>query len=297
VKYDVIIVGGGPAGLSAALMLGRCRRAVLLIDAGTPRNIFAKELHGFLTRDGIAPKKLLGLARSELKRYNVVFKKGVAVNAVKKDTTFIVTLGNGKQYESRKLVLATGLCDDLPAIEGLRSFYGISVHHCQYCDGWEWHDKTIAVYGKGKGAVGQALSLRTWSNSVVACIQDIPDNYRRLLTRKGIQVYERPVSKVLGTKGKLKQVVFDDGSSIKADALFFNTDKYQKSHLARKLGCSFTEKGGVQVDKRERTGVPGLFVIGDTQYDVQLVVTAAAHGATAAVAINGELQREEGFSL
>src|SRR5687767_12385523 len=144
--YDVIIVGGGPAGLSAALVLGRCRRTVLVIDQGKPRNAAAQAMHGYLTRDGINPSDLLHLARRELRRYGVEFRRDEVTQAKRQRDRFEVVTHKRERFRSRKLLLATGIRDQLPRIEGLTELYGISVHHCPYCDGWEWRDRALAAY-------------------------------------------------------------------------------------------------------------------------------------------------------
>src|SRR6185436_7932578 len=163
--YDVIIVGGGPAGLSAALVLGRCRRRVLVIDAGHPRNAAAQDVHGLYTRDGTEPAELQRLARAEAQRYGVEFKDAEAVGGSCGPGRFEVSCDDGAKLQARKLLLATGVADILPEIPGLKELYGRSVHHCPYCDGWEHKDCRLAAYGRGEAGAGLALCLRTWSKS------------------------------------------------------------------------------------------------------------------------------------
>lgn len=298
--YDVIIVGGGAAGLSAALVLGRCRRSVLVIDQGNPRNAPAEAMHGYLTRDGINPLQLLQIGRQEIAAYAVKFIKGEVVDATKRRNGFVAILHDGNRYKARKLLLATGMRDQLPRIDGFTELYGTSVHHCPYCDAWEWRDKALAAYGKGRHAMGLALSLKNWSKDVVLlCDGDCRGlrRYRDAIVRNRIEIYAQPIRRLEGRRGLLRQVIFEDGASLKRDALFFNTGQRQKSSLAAKLGCEYNSKGGVIVDHRERTCVPGVFVAGDASKDVQFVIKAAAEGAVAAVAINRELQDEAGRLL
>jgi len=298
--YDVIIVGGGPAGLSAALMLGRCRRRVLVVDHGKPRNAPAHNMHGYLTRDGINPIQFLRTGRDELKLYGVEFRNAEVVEAKRRARHFDLQLHDGAIFRARKVLLATGVRDQLPRLEGLAEFYGISVHHCPYCDGWEWRDRALAAYGDGKAALGLALSLRTWTSDVIVCTDGKTRSlrpFRGALRRHRIKHFPQRIQRLEGKNGRLGRIVFSDGTSVARDALFFNTGQRQKSALAEKLGCEFDRKGGVKVDHRERTCVPGLFLAGDATRDVQFVVCAAAEGAIAATAINKEFQQEEGLVL
>lgn len=295
--YDVIIVGGGPAGLSAALMLGRCRRKVLVLDAGQQRNRFSREMHGYLSRDGIAPGKLIALGQREIARYGIARRAGEVVAACTTRHGFRLTERGGAKFTCRKLVLATGLRDRIPDVEGIDALYGTSVHHCPYCDGYECRDRALAAYGRGSKAVGLALALTTWSRDVIA-ITDGPARLtsaqRDRLKHHRIQLDPRRIARLEGSRGRLKRIVFRDGGFIERDALFFNTGQDQVSDLAVRLGCVMKNDGGIRIDRRERTGVPGLFVVGDASKDVQFAIVAAAEGATAAAVINHELQAEEG---
>ena len=295
--WDVIVIGGGPAGLSAALVLGRARRRVLVCDAGRPRNAKAQFVNGFLTRDRIPPADLLRLGRDQLGRYDTVEVRDVAVtDARRADRRFVVQLEDGNAAEARKLLLATGVLDQLPNIKGIESLYGRSVFHCQYCDGFEVRDQPLAVYGKGTKGIGQARSLLGWSRDVVVCTDGpvrIPRAERKDLDRLGIVVCQEHVERLEGKNGKLSQVVFATGEALPRRALFFNTEQYQRSPLPARLGCQITRKGSVVVDKKGRTSVPGVFVVGDASRDVQLAIVAAGEGASAAVAMNGDLLEED----
>jgi thioredoxin reductase len=168
ITYDVVIVGGGPAGLSAALVLGRCRRRVLLCDAGQPRNAASAHLHGYLTRDGINPREFLRLGRSELAQYDTVEVRDVHVTDARCESSrFSTTLATGETVCSRKLLLATGVVDNVPAIEGLRELYGKSIFHCPYCDGWELREQPMVVYGRGERGYGLSLELTGWTRDMV----------------------------------------------------------------------------------------------------------------------------------
>ena len=297
--FDVIIVGGGPAGLSAASMLGRCRRSVLVIDAAKPRNAASHHVHGFLSRDGISPLELLTLGRQEVAQYGVEIVFDTVSRARIDGDMFCVTVDGGREFFSRKLVLATGITENLPAVDGLPAFYGTSVHHCQYCDAWEWRDKRIAVYGHEVSGAGQALSLKTWSPHITLFTDGAPvtATEEAKLALHDIAIITTPIERVEGEDGFITGIVLRDGALQMCDALFFNAPSEQKSALAESLGCSFDEHGGVVVDDRERTGVAGLFVVGDALKDVQFVMNAAAQGAIAGETINREFECEEGRML
>jgi thioredoxin reductase len=297
VLWDVIIVGGGPAGLSAALVLGRCRRKVLIIDAGQPRNRFASAGHGYLTRDGCPPLELLAIGRAELTPYGVECRDNVVVDAEPVENGFEVRLKDGGRLRSKKLLLATGVVDQLPPIPGVREFYGKSVYHCPYCDGWEARDLPIAVYGRGKPGAGLAASLKTWSADIVLCTDGPPrlgTEDRQKLARQGIPVRAEKIVRLEGAAGLLERVVFRSGDPLPRRSMFFSTGQVQRSPLAEKLGCRFNEKGTVRTNIQEATNIPGIYVAGDASKDVQFVVVAAAEGAKAAVAINRALQDAEG---
>ncbi|HSE62494.1 MAG TPA: NAD(P)/FAD-dependent oxidoreductase [Thermoanaerobaculia bacterium] len=297
--YDAVILGGGPAGLSAALILGRCRRRVLLCDAGRPRNAASKALHGFLTRDGFRPAELLRIGRREVAKYGVALVSGEARDARRTKAGFEVVLSTGRRLSSRMLLVATGVVDRLPEVKGLRALYGRRVFHCPYCDGWEVSDRPLAVYGRGRSGMGLSLSLKTWSRDV-ALLSDGPARLSRKdrarLARHRISVHEKKIERLDGGAKGL-DVVFADGDRLERGALFFSTGQDPCSEIPRRLGCRFTKKGAVKTDRLESTGIPGLYVAGDASKDVQLAIVAAAEGAKAAFAINRALQEQEGLSV
>ncbi|MGI8817708.1 MAG: NAD(P)/FAD-dependent oxidoreductase [Gemmatimonadales bacterium] len=295
--YDCIVVGAGPAGLSGALMLGRCRRSVLVCDAGEPRNGQSDGLHGYLTRDGMHPGEFLRLARQDLERYSTVeFHRGEVIEARRTSGGFSVVCDGGLRLSARKLLLATGVVDEVPNIEGIHELYGKSVHHCPYCDAWGWRDQPLAVYGRAENGTALALALTVWSDDLVLCTDGpsgLSEDEEEQLSQAGIEVREDAVVRLEGEDGFLDRVVFADGDPLPRRALFFWSGQHQRSQLAEQLGARFNAKGTVDTGKCEATNVPGLYVAGDASKDVQFVIVAAAEGSEAGMAINKILLQED----
>lgn len=296
-SWDVVIVGAGPAGLSAALVLGRCTRSVLICDRGTPRSWASKAMHGFITRDGVPPGEFQRLAHEELKRYKTVrFWRGEVADAVSRPAGGFDVLVGKEIVHSRKLLLATGVMDRLPGIEGLLELFGTSVFQCPYCDGWEVRGQPIAAYGKKRRGMEMARALTAWSSDILLC-SDGPSGFgdkdRRNFERNGIRLVEDKIERLQSVDGRLKAIVFRTGRSIARKALFFDTPARGQSALTEKLGCSFNRHGGVKCGKYEATSVPGVYVAGNIIKDVQLSIVAAAEGARAAFGINRALTRED----
>lgn len=297
-EYDCIIVGGGPAGLSAALILGRCLRKVLICDDGQPRNAAARELHGFFTRDCTPPLELLQMGRHELRRYETVeFRHQTVIKARCDGDHFAVSTGDSHEARTRKLLLATGVVDELPAIDGMRELYGCSVFHCPYCDGWEHRGMPLAVYGNGKSGAGLALTLSLWTSDIVLCTDGrsrVSAFDRQRLTGRGVTIRSERIARLEGNDGRLEWIVFKKGKPLQRQAMFVHMEQQQHSRLAAELGCSVNmKKRSVQTGKYESTSVPGLYVAGDASRDVQLAIVAAAEGANAAFAINKALLEED----
>ena len=293
--FDVVVVGGGPAGLSGALVLARARLSVALVDAGEPRNAAAPHMHGFLGRDGLSPLDLVRAGREEIARYGVAVHEGTARAAVRDGDGFRVELGRGGGLRCRRLLLATGVRDRLPPLAGIEDLYGVSVHHCPFCDGWEEADRPLAVHGRGGVGARFAIKMKRWSDDVVL-VTNGPSRLRladrERLERYGIAVRSELIERLEGEDGRLRRIVFADGEPLPREALFFVARPQQRSDLAERLGARFTSKGMVRADHRQATDVPGLYVAGDATRDVQLAVVAAAEGVKAAVAIVADLDEE-----
>jgi thioredoxin reductase len=294
---DCIIVGGGPAGLSAALVLGRCRRRVLVCDAGKPRNARSASMHGFLSRDGISPVEFLSIAQSQLKAYpNVEFRQAEVVNAKCCDESFSITLDSREDIAARTLVLATGVVDELPELAGLDELYGRSVFHCPYCDGWEWRDRRLAVYGRGKSGLGLAVTLSNWSRDLVLCTDgdhELTDEQFEALSTLGARIVTQRIERLAGIDGQLQAIHFTDGSVLERDAMFVITHQRQSTSLAAQLDCEDRVRRTVPTSEHQKTKVDGLYVVGDASRDVQMVIVAAAEGADAAFSINKYLLAKE----
>jgi thioredoxin reductase len=296
-EFDVAIVGAGPAGLSAALVLARCCRAVFICDAGTPRSAGTRTMHAFLTRDGISPDEFRRIAREEVEGYaNVVFRAVRAVDARCLEHGFEVELADGRGIQARKLLIATGLTDEVPPILGIEDFYGTSVFHCPYCDGFELRGTPLAAYGRGKAGLELARALTGWSSDVTLFSDGraaLDADARERLARNGVDLVEARVARLAGRDGQLEAVVLADGQERKVRGLFFAAPTRPQSLLALRVGCPLTKRGGVHAGRYEASGVPGVFVAGSIIKDVQLSIVAAAEGARAAFGIHRSLVREE----
>ena len=295
-SWDCIIVGGGPAGLSAALMLGRCRRRVLLCDVGGQRNLRSHAMHGYLTRDGVSPAEFLRLARAELGRYGTVECRELEiVEATREDGGFAVCAADGTRLNTRKLLLATGVIDELPAIEGLDALYGTSVHHCPYCDAWEWRDRPLAAYGDGEAGSGLALSLTFWSPDVLLCTggAELPDGAAARLAAAGVKIRREPVLRLEGRDGRLERIVFASGEPAPEKRAIRRCRPAAAEPPRRAARLPVHREGTVDTGTCEVTNVPGLFVAGDASKDAQFVAVAAAEGTEAGMAIHKALMKDE----
>jgi thioredoxin reductase len=297
--YDVVIVGGGPAGLSAALVLGRCRRTVLLVDSGTPRNARSRALHGYLTRDGVPPLDLLRLGRAELEPYGTEWADSTVEDIQPAAEGFVISIASRAAVRTRMVLIASGVRDTVPDIPGVGDCYGVSVHHCPYCDGWEVRDKTIAVIGAGAAAAALSLSLKTWSDRVVICSHGparLSRRHRQQLAVHQIDVHQDRIERIDHASGHVRHVVLAGGDRVPCEAIFFTSGQSPQCELAQKLGCETGKFGVVKTDRLGQTCVPGIYVAGDASRDVQFAIVAAAEGAKAAVAINKALQARAGLA-
>jgi thioredoxin reductase len=296
--YDCIVVGGGPAGLSASLFLARYRRHTLTFHHNSPRNEYAHGVHGFLGHHGISPAELLARGRDEVTAHGGLIIES-CVTGIEQLTTkhFRVYTGNGSQdsrtFDAQRILLATGLRDVTPDCPGFREFYGFSVHHCPDCDGYECIDKRIAVLGSGTKTVGFALSLLTWTNKITLVTEDgMSEADRTKLAAFDIAVREQSIKALEGdlNSKQLRGILFNDGDAFECDVLFFNLGNEPASNLHEVLGCKLdADSGLVWVDHTQQTSVEGVYAAGDITPNSQLAVVAAAEGAMAAIHIHDSL--------
>jgi thioredoxin reductase len=294
-KWDCIIVGAGPAGLNAALVLGRARWRVLVLDDGAPRNYATHEMHGVLGHDGLDPAELRARGRAELAGYGVEVVPVEAAGAEVLDGAVRVTCA-GRTDMTRTVLLATGMLDELPEIPGFADVWGTSAHTCPYCDGYEHRDERLAVVAAGDRGEHLAVLLRQWSDDVVLLSNGPPNLAAEQLARVqavGVPVIETPVAGLESRDGRLRRVRLGDGQTLDRDALFFYVGWRLRNDVARALGCELRDDGSVAVDANQATSVDRVYAAGNCTDPRALVPTAAGSGVTAAVAINVRLIFED----
>ena len=290
--YEVVVVGGGAAGLSAAIVLGRARRRVAVIDAGAPRNAPAAHMHGFLSRDGMPPAELLRLGREEAAGYGVDF---VADSVASIEPGFSVVLVGGETLRARRLLIATGATDELPDIPGVADRWGRDFLHCPYCHGWEVRDQPLGVVSTGAGSVDYALLIRQWSDDVIvfahACA--LSDAERDQLSAGGIRVVDGDVRQLVVEDDRLHGVLLGDGRVVERAALFIRPNMRPRlTGLLDLLACEVDDLGFVRVDAVGHTSVAGVWAAGNVANPRAQVITAAGEGSAAAIAINADLVSE-----
>ena len=288
--FDAVVIGGGPAGLSAALTLGRATRRVLLAACGPARNAPARGAHNVFTRDGTPPVELLRIGREQLGAYDVVIRDECATGARPSGTEYVVALEHG-EVRARGIVLATGVRDDMPDIPGFRELWGSGVFHCPYCHGWEVANQPLAIYARGDRALHLVKLLRGWTNDLIL-FTDGPtglsaDDAERIRFH-GIEIREDPIARLTGSGG-LESIVMANGERIPRAGLFISPKQELRSDIPHALGCDLTPQGRVQADGLGRTTVPRVFVAGDAGPGHQSVSSAAASGARAGAGLNFDL--------
>ena len=324
-QFDVAIVGGGPAGLSAAIWLGRYQHDVVLIDSGDPRNWETRGVNGYLGLPGIRPSELRGAGRDEARKYGVTLADGFVVRAAREDDERFVLewdpmpttkaeedrAGPGtprrpddnepceqtRTLVARRVLLAIGLKDVWPRVPGLEQVYGDRAHVCPDCDGYEARGRKTVVLGRGRKAVGMALNLTTWTRDLVICTNGEPLGAEPEVAAKlaplGIPVRTDPVAGIALREGTLRSLQFADGTSLGCEKIFFAIGQYPSDDLGAQLGCARDPDGHIEVDDAYHTSVRNVFAAGDIVPGPQLGIAAAADGAIAALAIHKSLVPDE----
>ncbi len=296
--YDVAIVGGGPAGLSAALWLARYLHSVVLIDSGDPRNWETRGVNGFLGSQGIRSPDLRGKGREEAKKFGAELVDGIVIDACRNGVEhFTLSLEDKSRIHARRILLAIGIKDVWPRIPGLSDCYGETVHVCPDCDGFEARDQKTIVIGKGRKAVGMALALTNWTGKLVICTNGEPPELDEQLTSKlkalNIPVLDCPITCIRSKQGEIQSIELADGMIMDCERLYFAIGQYPADDLGAQLKCKRDESGLIVIDDRNHTSVENVYAAGDIVPGPQLAIRAASDGAVAALAIHKSLLPEE----
>lgn len=295
-KFDVIIVGGSYAGLSAAMALGRAVRKVLLIDAGKPANRFTPHSHNFITHDGKRPDEISALARQQVERYPTVKQvEGFVISAEKVGQGFIVGLDSGTQFASTKIIFATGVIDLMPNISGFADCWGKSVLHCPYCHGYEVRNTRTGILGNGDFAFEFGSLISNWTRELIIFTNGpatLTAEQKSKLEQHHIPVIEHRIKAIHHDQGYLKSISFENGHSTRVSAIYARPEFKQHSNLPAQLGCELTPEGYIKIDSSHRTTVPGVYACGDNVTRLRTVSNAVAMGTIAGMMANKDLITE-----
>lgn len=296
--YDVVIVGGGPAGLSAALVLARGRKRVLLCDSGSPRNAAAEQIHGFVTRDGTPPSEFRRIGREQLRPYDSVEVRDAQVTSVEGERgAFVVRVGDG-DVQARRVLVSSGMIDVMPETPGYRELWAKSIFQCPYCHGWEVRDRPFAALITSSQWLEMGLFFQGWSRDLIvftdgAC--EVPDDVRARFAASGVGIEERRIRRLVsagsGKDKRLEAIDLEDGARIPREVVFARPEQRQ-AKLVSDLGLELDEQGFVRVDAMGQTSRPGIYAAGDLTTMKQGALVAAAAGAMASYAMNHELTME-----
>ena len=295
---DVAIIGGGPAGLSAAVWLARYLRSVVLIDSGDPRNWQTRGIHGYLGFGHITPAELRGRGRDDARRFGAELVDGLVSTVEHLDNErFRLELDDGRSFESRRVLLAYGIRDVWPDVPGLSTCYGATVHHCPDCDGYEARGSRTAIIGSGRKAAGMALNLAVWTRDLVICTNgatpDIDDTNLAKLRGLDVGIHSEPVAGVIAHGDRVQALELEGGARIECERVFFAIGHYPADDIGVQLGCKRDHEGLLEVDRLYRTSVPHVYAAGDLIPGPHLAVPAAADGCIASLAIHKSLLPEE----
>jgi thioredoxin reductase len=295
-SFDVIIIGGSYAGLSAAMALGRSMRQVLIIDSGKPCNRQTPHSHNFLTQDGSTPQAISNLAKDQVMAYpGIQFLEAVATSGFKSGEGYRIETETGATFTAKKLLFATGVKDIMPQIGGFADCWGISVIHCPYCHGYEVRGQKTAILANGDVAVHMATLVSHWTNKLQLLTNgpsSLQPEQAAMLNNKGIEIIEKEISHFEHEQGQLKKVLFKDGSQLEVPVVYARVPFRQTSWIPEQFGCALTEEGLIVTDQMQKTNVPGIYAAGDNATPLRAVSQAVAAGTRAGAGINIEIISE-----
>lgn len=296
-KFDVIIIGGSYAGLSAGMALGRSLRNVLIIDNGKPCNIQTPQSHNFLTQDGNTPAEISTLAQQQVEKYETVkFYKGLATTAVKTENGFEIQTALGDKFTAKKIILATGIKDIMPDIKGFAECWGISIIHCPYCHGYEYSNDKTGILANGEIAFEMGKLINNWTNNLTVFTNGkstLTENQVAKLKKHNIKLVEKEIDFFAHKNGQIENIMFKDGSSETLKALYARPKFEQHCELPKLLGCEFTEQNHIKIDFFQKTTQNGIFACGDNSSMMRAVSYAVAMGGMAGSMANREIIEEE----
>lgn len=297
--FDCAIIGGGPAGLNAALILGRARRNVMLFDNNNPRNAVTQKSHGFITRDGIKPNEFREIAHNEIGRYpSVKFANREVTSVIKNERLFEIATLENERYQSKTVIISTGLKDFLPTIDNISDYYGKGLFHCPYFDGWELRDKPLVVIiGEQVQGFHFIQTIYNLSKDLIVCTNGETfqnSEQRGMLQNKRIRIIENKIKIFVGKNGQMKEIIFENGESVLREGGFVMPQVIQSSDFGKQLGCEYNSLGGIAIDSYGRTNIQGVYAAGDASViaPAQLIIDAA-EGVRAATGVNMDLTQKE----
>ncbi|MBO6201758.1 MAG: NAD(P)/FAD-dependent oxidoreductase [Chryseobacterium sp.] len=295
-QFDVIIVGGSYAGLSAAMSLGRSLRKVLIIDSGKPCNEQTPHSHNFLTQDGKTPKEISTIAKEQVEKYSTIeFYEGFATSGIKTENGFEITTENGDKFESKKLIFATGIIDEIPNIKGFKECWGISLIHCPYCHGYEFQNKKTGIIANGDRGFHIASLVNNLTKDLTIFTRgkaNFTDEQLQKLERNNITIIETEIEELKHQNGMVESLILSDGKVMNFEAVYGAFPFIQHSDIAESLGCEMTEMGHIKIDQFQKTNVTGLLACGDNSSPMRSVANAVYTGNLAGAMVNAELTAE-----
>ncbi|SMD34578.1 Thioredoxin reductase [Reichenbachiella faecimaris] len=294
-SFEVIIIGGSYAGLSAALALGRSLRKVLVIDAGKPCNLPTPHAHNLLTQDGVAPDEISAIAKSQVEKYNTVqFYEGLAIGGNKIPGGFTITTADGIIFSAKKLIFATGLKDIMPDIEGFAECWGQSVVHCPYCHGYEIRQLKTGIVANGEKAHHYATLISNWTDELTVFTHGpstLTADQTKQISKHAISIVETPIKRIQHVNGQVQAIVLEDDTKVELRAIYSGPEFVQHSRIPEELGCQLNEQGLIHVDGFQLTSVPGVYACGDNS-TMRSLSLAVASGTKAGVVVNKDLIEE-----